>query len=73
MLISEIRKIKIRSISDSMQNKKLQVWWPLLLSLMIVAGMFIGYKIRGNMPGNNIFYTSKPRPVEEVMRLINEK
>lgn len=73
MLFSEIRKIKIRSIRDSMQNKKLQVWLPFLLSLMIVAGMLIGYKIRGNMPGNNIFYTSKPRPVDEVIRLINEK
>jgi hypothetical protein len=40
----------------NMRNKKLQVWLPLLLSICMVAGMFIGYRIKGNMPDNGIFF-----------------
>ncbi len=56
-----------------MRNKKLQVWLPLLLSLCIVAGMFIGYRIKGNMPDNGIFYVEKEKPVTEVLDLIKRK
>ncbi len=56
-----------------MRNKKLQVWLPLLLSLCIVAGMFIGYRIKGNMPDNGIFYIEKEKPVTQVLDLINRK
>lgn len=54
-------------------KKKLQVWLPLLLSLCIIAGMFIGYRLRGNMPNRSIFYVEKQKPVEEVLELINKK
>ena len=30
-----------------MSNKILQVWLPLILSICMVAGMFIGYRIKG--------------------------
>jgi carboxyl-terminal processing protease len=56
-----------------MHRKKLQVWLPLLLSLCMVAGMFIGYRIKGNMPDNGIFYIEKEKPVSEVLDLINRK
>ncbi|MBA2249876.1 MAG: S41 family peptidase [Chitinophagaceae bacterium] len=56
-----------------MNNKKLQVWLPLLLSIMMIFGMLIGFKIKGNMPGNNIFYNEKQRPVQEVLNLIKDK
>lgn len=56
-----------------MRNKKLQVWLPLILSICIVAGMFIGYRIKGNMPDTGIFFTNKPRPVQEVMDLIQRE
>ena len=37
-----------------MENKKLQVWLPLLFSVVMIAGMIIGYKIKsGNYGGNN--------------------
>lgn len=54
-----------------MRNKKLQVWLPLLLSLCMIAGMFVGYRIRGNMPDNGIFFMEKQKPVQEVLDLIN--
>lgn len=56
-----------------MRNKRLQVWLPLILSLCMVAGMFIGYRIRGNMPHTGIFYVSRQRPMQEVMELIMNK
>jgi carboxyl-terminal processing protease len=56
-----------------MQNKKLQVWLPLILSICMVAGMFIGYRIKGNMPNTGIFFTNRPKPVQEVMDLIQRE
>lgn len=56
-----------------MRNKKLQVWLPLILSVCMVAGMIIGYRIKGNMPNSGIFFTDRPRPVQEVMDLIRRE
>lgn len=56
-----------------MRNKKLQVWLPLILSVCMVAGMFIGYRIKGNMPNKGIFYIEKEKPVQEVFDLIEKK
>ncbi len=38
-----------------------------------MAGMFIGYRIKGNMPDTGIFFTSRPKPVQEVIDLINRE
>ena len=56
-----------------MQNKKLQVWLPVLFSLVMIAGMILGYKIKTNMPDTGIFFTEKRRPVQEVLNLIENK
>jgi len=56
-----------------MRKKKLQVWLPLLLSICMVAGMFVGYRIRGNMPETGVFFINKERPVQEVLDLISRK
>lgn len=56
-----------------MRNKKIQVWLPLLLSLCMVAGMFVGYRIKANMPNKSIFFIDRARPVQEVLDLINNK
>jgi carboxyl-terminal processing protease len=56
-----------------MRNKKLQVWLPLILSICMVAGMFIGYRIKGNMPNKGVFFMEKQKPVQEVLDLINNK
>ncbi|HEY5371549.1 MAG TPA: S41 family peptidase [Hanamia sp.] len=56
-----------------MRKKKLQVWLPLLLSVCMVAGMFVGYRIRGNMPETGVFFVNKERPVQEVLDLISRK
>jgi len=56
-----------------MNNKKLQVWLPLLFSIVMIAGMFLGYKMRDNMPGKSFFYVEKRRPLQEIMDLIKNK
>ncbi|MEO6452588.1 MAG: S41 family peptidase [Ginsengibacter sp.] len=56
-----------------MQNKKLQIWLPLLFSIVMIAGMFIGYRIKENMPGRGFFYIEKRKPVNEVINLIETK
>jgi carboxyl-terminal processing protease len=57
----------------SMNKSKIQVWLPLLLSIAMVAGMFLGYKMRDNMPGKSFFYAEKRRPVQEIIDLIQNK
>ncbi|MEP6617160.1 MAG: S41 family peptidase [Ginsengibacter sp.] len=56
-----------------MATKKLQVWIPLLFSMVMIAGMLVGYKIKGNMPGRDLFYTIRQKPVQEVINLIENK
>ncbi|RYF84911.1 MAG: S41 family peptidase, partial [Chitinophagaceae bacterium] len=53
-----------------MERKKIQVWLPLLFSITLIAGMFIGYKMRDAMPGKSFFFTEKRRTIQEVMDII---
>ncbi len=54
-------------------NKKIQVWLPLLFSITLIAGMYLGYKMRDNMPGRKFFSLEKRRPIQEVMDLISNR
>lgn len=54
-------------------NKKIQVWLPLLISIAVIAGMLIGYRLRDTQPGRNFFSFEKSRPLQEVMNLIQNK
>jgi carboxyl-terminal processing protease len=56
-----------------MNNKKIQVWLPLLFSITMAAGLFLGYTMRDNMPGKSFFYMEKRRPLQEIMDLIQNK
>ena len=57
----------------NMNNKKIQVWLPLLFSITLIAGMYLGFKMRDNMPGKGFFYMEKRRPIQEIMDLIQNK
>ncbi|MFC4261414.1 S41 family peptidase [Ferruginibacter yonginensis] len=56
-----------------MSNKKFQIWLPLLLSVVMIVGMFMGYKMRDAMPGKSFFYNAKPNTIQEVVDLINSR
>jgi len=53
-----------------MGSKKLQVWLPLLFSLMMVLGMMIGYQLRERTEGGRFFNISKRTSLQEVVDLI---
>ncbi len=68
--------VKAETISTylrKMNNKKIQVWLPLLFSITMIIGMFLGYKMRDNMPGKSFFFTEKRRPMQEIMDLIKNR
>src|SRR5579863_9045130 len=51
--------------------KKLQVWLPLLFAIVMIVGMLIGFRLRGNIRQNNFFKIRKSSTVEEVLDLVN--
>ena len=53
--------------------KKLNVWTPLLFSLLMIAGMFIGYRLYENTNTKGFLKIRKLNRVQEVMDLVNLK
>ncbi len=54
-----------------MNQRKLQVWTPLLLSLSMVVGILIGYKLHGNLPAGGTLFGGRSQDIlREVMGLI---
>lgn len=57
-----------------MVNKKLQVWLPLIFSIILIAGMFLGYELSKPAGGKNDFFASNNRnSMQEVLALIKLK
>jgi carboxyl-terminal processing protease len=57
-----------------MGNKKLQVWLPLLFSIVMIAGMFFGYRLGSQGGGNKGFFSSNKRSsLQEAVDLIRMK
>ncbi|TDH27422.1 S41 family peptidase [Segetibacter sp. 3557_3] len=56
-----------------MVNRKVQVWLPLLFSVVMVLGMTIGYKLRENTSMPGFFKMSNKSPMQEVIDLIQMK
>jgi carboxyl-terminal processing protease len=53
--------------------KKLQIWLPLLFAIVMILGMLIGFRLRGNIVTSGFFKTRKQSPVQEVFDLVNMK
>jgi len=56
-----------------MSNKKTQVWLPLLFSISMAIGIFIGFKMRDQFPSNPFFSVEKASPFNEIMGLIKDR
>ncbi len=56
-----------------MNNKKLQTFLPILLSLCMIAGIFIGFKMRDSFPDAHFWGQSKTNTLQEVLHLIETK
>ncbi len=55
-----------------MRNKKLQVWLPLLLSLVMISGMFFGFKLHQQTGSDNFFQRDRTSTLQETMELIKK-
>ncbi|MBC7851687.1 MAG: S41 family peptidase [Chitinophagaceae bacterium] len=54
--------------------KRLQIWWPLLFALTLIAGMWIGFRLRKNIPESQGFFAgSKRSSLQEVMNLVRTR
>jgi len=56
-----------------MGNKKLQVWLPLLFSVVLIAGMFFGYKLNSGGATSNFFKPSASTTLQEALDLIRAR
>ena len=56
-----------------MGTKKLQVWLPLLFSVIMVLGMIIGYQIKSNTRSNAFFSSARSSSLQEVTDLVKGK
>lgn len=56
-----------------MHNKKLQVWLPLILSLVMITGMFFGFKMHQQTGSANFFRRDKTNTLQETMDLIKDR
>lgn len=54
-------------------KKKYEVWLPLLFSLVLIVGMFIGYKFSRSQPNTGFFTTSKSNSLQEALDIIRLK
>ncbi|MBS1760803.1 MAG: S41 family peptidase [Bacteroidetes bacterium] len=55
-----------------MVNKKFQVWLPLLLSIVMVIGMFLGYQLKSE-GSKDFFQSDKPTSLQEALQIIKMK
>lgn len=57
-----------------MGNKKIQVWLPLIFSLVMIAGMMLGYKLGSQGGSNSRFFSSNKRSsLQEALDIIKLK
>jgi len=57
-----------------MVRKKVQVWLPLIFSVVMILGMVIGYKLRENTSGGDSFLKNSDRsPLQEAISLVQNK
>lgn len=55
-----------------MQKRKFTVWLPIILSVSMIIGMFLGYRMRDSIPGKSFFHRERSDALQEVMQLIDD-
>jgi carboxyl-terminal processing protease len=53
-----------------MRNKKLQVWLPLIFSVVMIAGMYFGYELGAKGGKNKFFKSSRRNTMQEALDII---
>ena len=58
----------------TMGNKKLQVWLPLIFSIVLIGGMYFGFKLRDNTPsGSGFFKADKKSSLQQILDLVKQR
>lgn len=60
-------------VKATMRNKKLQVWLPLLLAIVMIAGMMFGFKLHQQTGSNDFFKRDKSSTLQETLDLIRTR
>ena len=56
-----------------MTKNNRQAWFPLIVCLAIIAGIFLGFFLKSSIPGKNFFTIEKASPLEEIISLVRNK
>lgn len=56
-----------------MRNKKLQVWLPLIFSIIMIVGMFFGFKLHQQTGSKDFFKRDRTTAFQEAIDLIKNK
>ncbi|HEY5772452.1 MAG TPA: S41 family peptidase [Chitinophagaceae bacterium] len=57
-----------------MGNKKLQVWLPLIFSMVLIGGMYFGFKLRESTPsGTGFFKADKKSSLQQILDLVKQR
>ena len=56
-----------------MSQKKLQVWLPLIFSIVMIAGMFFGFKLHQETGGKSFFSRDRKTSLQETLDLIKDR
>ena len=56
-----------------MSKKKLQVWLPLIFSMVMIAGMFFGFKLHQETGGKSFFSRDRKTSLQETLDLIKDR
>lgn len=56
-----------------MMNKKLQVWFPLIVALVLIIGMMLGYQMGAGKSGKGFFASNKTSKLQDALEIIKMK
>lgn len=56
-----------------MSKKKLQVWLPLIFAIVMIAGMFFGFKLHQETGGKSFFSRDRKTSLQETLDLIKNR
>ncbi len=56
-----------------MKNSVIKIWLPLIVSISVAVGMFVGFVLKSKMPAANFFAVQQSSSLDEVTALIKTK
>lgn len=56
-----------------MNKRKFEIWLPLLFSIVMIAGMFLGYKFSKSMPNTGFLKTEQNSALQDALNIIKKR